>query len=87
MGQHTLIRPDWFCLKNISHLLKIIVLVLPDKNERNTLKSIDKREEEGVNKVVVVSGVKVVDVGHEIDQDLAELVLAACIDASGLEEV
>ena len=87
VGNNTLIRHDRPRLKNISYLLEIIVLVFPNKNERNPLKSIDERKEEGVNEVVVVSGVEVVDVGHEINQNLAELVLTTGIDASSLEKV
>ena len=74
-------------LKYVSYLLKVLFFVFPDKDERKTLESIDKREEEIMNEVVVMYGVEIVDISHEVNEDLTELVLAIGIDACILKEI
>ena len=87
MSNNILIRPYWMTLEHISYLLEILIFILPDKDERKTLESIDKREEEIMNEVVVMYGVEIVDISHEVNEDLTELVLAIGIDACILKEI
>ena len=74
-------------MQHISHLLDIFLMILPDKNEGDAFKSIDQREEELMDEIVVVVGAEVVDIGHQVDQDLAELILTVGANACSLQEV
>jgi hypothetical protein len=87
VGDDLFVAANGLELKNFSDLPKIGVLVPPDQQEGQTLESVDEREEELVDEVIVVLRVEVVEVGHQLNEDLAELVLAVSADAGGLEEI
>ena len=74
-------------MKYIGNLLEVRILILPHKDKRNTLKSIDKWEEEVVNKIVMMHMTEIIDMSHEVDEDLTKLILAMSVDASSLEEI
>ena len=87
MSNNILIRPYWMTLEHISYLLEVFIFIFPDKDERKTLESIDKREEEVMNEVVVMNGVEIVNISHEINENLAELVLTIGVDTCILKEI
>ena len=74
-------------LEHVSYLFEVLIFILPDKNERKALESIDKREEEIMNEVVVMDGVEIVDISHEVNEDLTELVLTIGAYACVLKEI
>lgn len=78
---------DRFGLQDVCDLFKIVIITFPDEDERNTSESIDQREEETMNEVVVVYRAKIVNRSHKLDKDLTELVLTSSTNTCCLEEV
>ena len=73
-------------LERFSRLPDVLLLFLPDEEERHALEGIDEREEEVLDEELVVDGVEIVQRGHEVDEDFAELILARCADTGSLEK-
>ena len=84
MSDYSFIRSYGLTLKNISYLSEVVVLVFPYKDQRNALECINQWEEKAVNEVVMMSRVEVIDICHEFDQYLAELILTFSVDAGCL---
>lgn len=77
---------DWISLERLCRLPDVLLFLLPDKKDRHSLEGINKWEEEILNEELMVNRVKIVERGHKIDKDFAELVLAGCADAGALEK-
>mgnify|MGYP000622126361 CR=1 FL=1 len=86
-GNYFRITSNRISLQDVSHLFKVGIFIFPKEHERNTLKSIDKREEKLMNEVVMVNRIEIVESCHQIDQDLTKLILAIGSYASILEKV
>ena len=77
---------DGISLKSLSGLPDVVLLLLPDEEERHALEGIDEGEEEVLDEELMVDGVEIVERGHKVDEDFAELILAGCADAGALEK-
>ncbi len=60
--------------------------MLPQEVDRDSLEGIDEGEEEVLDEELVMGWIKVVEGGHESNEDFTELILTFGSDACALEE-
>lgn len=61
IGQHFAAALNWLAFQNLSWLPNVALVIFPNKEEGNTLESIDKREEEILNKELMMNSLEVVE--------------------------
>lgn len=52
---------DWMGMKDVSDLFKVLIVMFPDKEDRDSFEGINEREEETMNEVIVMSWIKFVE--------------------------